>query len=103
MSLLVAIIIGVAVGLLVDFFLHGHVYNFALNSLVGIVGSIIGLAVFFFFFNFAQASISLFSYTSALCSLIAALIITFAIDGLQSIAPRQINKSHVEEDSVDED
>jgi uncharacterized membrane protein YeaQ/YmgE (transglycosylase-associated protein family) len=98
MSLLIAIIIGITAGTAVDFFLHGHVYNLLLNSVAGVSGAIVGLAIFFFFFNFAQTSIGLFSLPSALCSLILALIAAFAVDAVQSITPKRTQQSHVEED-----
>jgi uncharacterized membrane protein YeaQ/YmgE (transglycosylase-associated protein family) len=104
MSLLIALIIGVLVGISVDFLMHGAIYNLLLNSMIGIAGSIIGLAIYFFFFNFAQNSIALFSVQSALCSVIVALIATLLVDGLQAITPKRAShQTHIEEDPIDED
>jgi uncharacterized membrane protein YeaQ/YmgE (transglycosylase-associated protein family) len=103
MSLLIALLIGAFVGVFTDWLIHGGFYDAFLNSLLGIIGSIVGLAVYFFVLASAQTSIGLFSLPSALCSVIFALIICLTVNGLQAIAPKRVAQSHVEQDPIDEE
>jgi uncharacterized membrane protein YeaQ/YmgE (transglycosylase-associated protein family) len=83
MSLFIAIILGIIVGGVTGRFIQGELDGLLLNVLSGISGSVIGLAIYFFFLNFGQTSFALFSLPSALCSVIGALVVTIVFDALQ--------------------
>jgi uncharacterized membrane protein YeaQ/YmgE (transglycosylase-associated protein family) len=104
MSILIALTIGLIVGGVGGFIFRGGPDELFINCLAGIVGSIIGLAVFYFGINQAGTSVGLFSPISSLCSIISALILTMLFNGLQSITPKRLaNQSHVEEDGLEEE
>src|SRR4051794_13552393 len=74
MSLFIALFIGIAVGAGGSFFLTRNSDLLFINTLVGIVGSILGLAFYYFFLSGGLADAGLFSLPASLCSAIGACL-----------------------------
>jgi uncharacterized membrane protein YeaQ/YmgE (transglycosylase-associated protein family) len=88
MSLLLAIIVGVAIGTIAGFLLPENLDQMFMNILLGICGGIFGL-VFFVLFLSSVDSTSLFNVPSLLTSVICALIFVLIFNGIHKIAPKR--------------
>jgi uncharacterized membrane protein YeaQ/YmgE (transglycosylase-associated protein family) len=103
MSLLIALVVGIAVGGGVGFLLIDNIDYLLMSTLMGVVGSIVGLAFYYFLLASAETT-ALFNLPSLLCSVIGALIFVLLFNGLHRIMPkRAAHESHVEEDLIEED
>lgn len=85
MSLLVALVIGVLVGGGAGFFLFGHLDLIFLNMLLGVAGSILGLAAFYLLAVGNNATASLFSGAATVCSILGAFLVVLTFTGIHRI------------------
>jgi len=103
MSLLIALVIGVAVGASAGFLLREDADLLFMNILVGVVGSITGLAFNFFVLS-AYATDALFSWPAILCSIIGASCSVLLFDVLHTLVPkRAAHNNTTEEAPIKED
>ena len=101
MSLLVAIVIGVLIGAAFAWFTDKSVDLLFINSLFGVAGSIIGLAVYFVGFQDANSS-SLLSLPGLLMEIIGALIFVQTFSLLHKVKPKKVAHEDTEENSPKE-
>ena len=105
MGLLLALIIGAAVGGGAGYWLLENFDFLMMNILAGIIGSVLGAASYFFLINpgFNQSG-WVFGLASALCSMIGALAFVFLLNGLHRLMPkRAAHQTNVDKDKIDED
>jgi uncharacterized membrane protein YeaQ/YmgE (transglycosylase-associated protein family) len=87
MSLLLALIVGVAIGTIGGFLLQENFDLLLLNCLMGVAGAILGGAVYFF--SDSAAGYLLFSWSGALASVVGALLFVLIFSALHRAAPEK--------------
>jgi uncharacterized membrane protein YeaQ/YmgE (transglycosylase-associated protein family) len=76
--------------------MQGNADYFILNIMAGVVGSILGLAIYFFVSGNLD-NLGLFSWRGTVCSLIGAIIAVTLFDGLHRLAPKRA--AHIDTDA----
>lgn len=105
MGLLLALIIGAAIGGGAGYWLLENFDFLVMNILAGIIGSVMGAASYFFFINTGLNQNGwVFGLASALCSILGALALVLLFNGLHRMMPkRAAHQTSVDKDEIDED
>lgn len=90
MSILLAIVIGIAVGGGLGYLLVNSIDHLVVNSVFGMAGSILGIGLAWISGNLGDTA-SLFSLRATLSSIICAAIFVLTFTGIQKILPKAVN------------
>jgi uncharacterized membrane protein len=97
MSVLLALIIGGAVGTAFGFLWKESFNLLAIDVIFGVAGSVIGLVLYIGLFGTA-AALGLFDPLAALSMLVGALLFTLGFNAINELFPKQITKEGEDEE-----